>query len=113
MALALGNQISRGAIYLVDLDPTRGGEIRKRRPCVIVSPDELNAHLRTFIVAPMTTGSHPYPFRIPCRFGGKVGSVVLDQIRTIDRDRFVKRVGRLGEQTLDQVLRTLQEMFAR
>jgi mRNA interferase MazF len=113
MALALGNQISRGEIYLVDLDPTRGGEIRKRRPCVIVSPDELNAHLRTFIVAPMTTGSHPYPFRITCRFGGKVGSVVLDQIRTIDRDRFVKRVGRLGEQTLDQVLRTLQEMFAR
>jgi mRNA interferase MazF len=113
MALAVTRPISRGEIYLVDLDPTRGAEIRKRRPCVIVSPDELNAHLRTFIVAPLTTGSHPYPFRIPCRFAGRAGHVVLDQVRTVDRERLVKRLGRLGDHSLDQVLVTLQEMFAR
>lgn len=105
--------IARGEIYLVNLDPTQGHEIRKTRPCVIVSPDELNAHLATFIVAPLTTGSHPYPFRIPCRVGGKAGHVVLDQLRTVDRGRLVRRLGRLTPATLTAILTVLQEMFAR
>ena len=104
--------VRRGEVFLVDLSPARGGEIRKTRPCVIVSPDELNAHLRTFIVAPLTTGGHPYPFRIPCRFAKRVGHVVLDQIRTIDRERLVRPLGRLAPGTLGRVLAVLQEMFA-
>jgi mRNA interferase MazF len=104
--------VRRGDVYLVDLDPTRGGEIRKTRPCTVVSPDELNAYLRTFIVAPLTTGGHPYPFRAPCRFGGKSGHVVLDQIRVVDRERLVRRLGRLAPTTLIRVLAVLHEMFA-
>jgi mRNA interferase MazF len=104
--------VRRGEVFLVGLDPTRGGEMRKSHPCVIVSPDELNAHLRTFIVAPLTTGSHPYPFRVPCRFGRRAGHVVLDQIRTVDRERVVRRLGRLTPAALSKVLRVLQEMFA-
>ncbi len=105
-------EVSRGEVYLVDLNPTRGGEIRKTRPCAVVSPDELNSHLRTFIVAPLTTGGHPYPFRIPCRFGGKSGHVVLVQIRVVDRDRMVRLLGRLSPATLSRALAVLQEMFA-
>jgi len=77
-----------------------------------VSPDDLNAHLRTFIVAPLTTGGHPYPFRVPCRFAGKSGHVVLDQVRTVDRGRLTQRLGRLGPQAIEHVLRALQAMFA-
>jgi mRNA interferase MazF len=106
------DEVHRGEIFLVNLDPTRGREIRKTRPCVIVSPDELNEHLRTFIVAPLTTGGHQYPFRITCRFQGKPGHVVLDQIRTVDRERLTRRLGRLTPQTLGQALSALQEMFA-
>src|SRR5438034_9927863 len=112
MAVAIEAAVSRGEVYLIDLEPTRGGEIRKTRPCAIVSPDELNAHLRTYIVVPLTTGGHPYPFRIPCRFGGKSGHMVLDQIRTVDRDRLARRLGHLGPQTLAKALDVLQEMFA-
>lgn len=104
--------VRRGDVFLVSLNPTRGGEIQKARPCVIVSPDELNDHQNTFIVAPMTSGSHQYPFRIPCRFGGKSGHVVLDQIRTVDRERLNRHLGRLGTPSLTRVLATLQEMFA-
>ncbi len=104
--------VRRGEVFLVDLGPTRGGEIRKTRPCVVVSPDELNQHLRTFIVAPLTTGAHQYPFRIACRFGAKDGHVVLDQIRTVDRERMIRRVGRVPPATLRRVLSVLQEMFA-
>ena len=104
--------VKRGDVYLVDLRPTRGREIRKTRPCVVVSPDELNAHLLTYIVAPLTTGGHNYPFRVACRFGSKAGHVVLDQIRTVDRDRLVRRRGQLTAGTLRKVLGVLQQMFA-
>ena len=102
----------RGDVYLISLDPTRGKEIKKTRPCVVVSPDELNSHLATFIAAPMKRGGHPYPFRIPCRFQRKKGFVVLDQLRTVDRDRMVRRLGRVSSATLQTILDSLQEMFA-
>ncbi len=108
MAIA---RVGRGDVFLVTLNPTRGSEIRKTRPCVVVSPDELNAHLRTFIVAPLTTGAYSYPFRIPCTFQGKSGHVVLDQIRTVDLERLVKRLGALPLPALAQSLAVLREMF--
>ena len=104
--------VRRGDVYLVRLNPTQGSEIHKTRPCVVVSPDELNAHLRTYIVAPMTTGQHSYPFRIPCRFQRRGGHVVLDQIRTVDWERLTRRLGRLTPQTIQRILLILQEMFA-
>jgi len=103
--------VRRGDVFLVSLDPARGGEIQKTRPCVVVSPDELNSYLRTFIVAPLTTGGHSYPFRIPCRFEGRSGYIVIDQIRTIDRERLVRRLGKLSPSTLGRILAILQEMF--
>jgi len=112
MVVVIEEAVSRGDIYLVSLNPTRGSEIRKTRPCVVVSPDELNAHLRTFIVAPLTTGGHPYPFRIRCRFDYKDGHVVADQLRAVDRDRLIKHLGVLDEDTLVEVLSVLQAMFA-
>lgn len=102
----------RGDVYLISLDPTRGSEIRKTQPCVVVSPSELNEHLGTFLVAPMTTGGHSYPFRIACRFQERVGCVVADQLRTVDRVRFVRRLGRLSAGTMEEVLSVLQRMFA-
>lgn len=109
MAVAVA---ARGDVYLVQLDPTRGSEIRKTRPCLIISPDELNNHLRTVIVAPMTTGGHAYPWRIQCRFQGRAGFVAMDQLRTVDTERLVKRLGRLAPNSLATVLAVLQEMFA-
>lgn len=111
MVKAVARVPSRGEVYLVELDHTRESEIRKTRPCVIVSPDELNHHLRTSIVAPMTTGGHPYPFRVSCRFAGKRGHVVLDQLRTVDRERLRKRLGALSDTTMTDVLEILGEMF--
>jgi mRNA interferase MazF len=105
--------VHRGDVFLVSLDPTRGDEIRKTRPCVIISPDELNAHFRTFIVAPLTTGSHAYPFRVRCNFQGRIGYVVLDQIRTVDGERLVRRLGGLSASTLEKALAILQQMFSR
>jgi mRNA interferase MazF len=97
--------ISRGEVHLVGLD-------RKTRPCLVVSPDELNRHLRTVIVAPMTTGGQAYPWRVPCRFQNRSGFVALDQIRTVDGERLVKRLGRLAPTTSREVQRVLQELFA-
>lgn len=102
----------RGDVFLVALDPSIGSEIKKARPCLIVSPDELNVHLSTFLVAPLTTGGHPYPFRIPCRFEKRDGFIVLDQLRTVDRKRLIKRLGRISPSTLAKALQVLQEMFA-
>lgn len=104
--------INRFEIYLVALDPAVGHEIRKTRPCVVVSPDDLNHHIRTVIIAPMSTKGQPYPTRVPCRFKGKEGQIVLDQIRAVDRDRLVKRMGTLDSKTTTLVLEILQEMFA-
>jgi mRNA interferase MazF len=111
MAVAPG-PIARGQVYLVRLDPTLGSEIKKTRPCVIVSPDELNQHLRTVMVAPMTTGGRAYPWRPRCRFQGRAGFVVLDQLRTVDVERLLKSLGQLDSQIVLAILRTLQEMFA-
>lgn len=104
--------VARGEVHLVRLDPTLGSEIRKTRPCLVVSPDELNQHLRTAIVAPMTTGGHAYPWRVECRFQGRRGFVALDQLRTVDSERLARRLGRLTPATVTQVLQRLQEMFA-
>ena len=112
MGVVTAREVRRGDVYLVNLDPTLGSEIRKTRPCLVVSPDDLNDHLRTFIVAPMTTGGHAYPFRVKCRFERRDGFVVLDQIRTVDHDRLVRRLGRLRARTMDHVLNALLEMFA-
>ena len=104
--------VTRGEVWLVNLDPTIGSEIRKSRPCVIVSPPEMHDHLRTLIVAPMTTGARPAPFRIPITFGGKKGLILPDQIRTLDKIRLVRRLGAVSATTLAATLRTLQEVFA-
>ena len=103
---------SRGDVYLVQLDRTRGSEIRKTRPCLVVSPDELNDHLRTVIIAPMTTGGHAYPWRVSCRFQGRSGFVATDQLRSVDVERLAKRLGRLAPNALAAVLSVLEEMFA-
>jgi len=103
---------ARGEVHLVGLDPAHGSEIRKTRPCLVVSPDELNRHLRTVIVAPMTTGGQAYPWRVPCRFQGRAGFVALDQLRTVDGERLGKRLGKLAPATIGEVQRVLQELFA-
>ena len=104
--------LARGEVHLARLDPTLGSEIKKPRPCLIVSPDELNHYLRTVIVAPMTTGGQAYPWRVECRFKGRAGFVALDQLRTVDSERLVERIGRLSASTTSEVLDRLQEMFA-
>ena len=104
--------INRFEVYLVNQDPTVGSEIQKTRPCLVVSPDELNHHIRTVIVAPMTTKGQAYPTRVPCRFKSKEGRIVLDQIRTVAHVRLVKKLGRLDAKTSTRVLEVLQEMFA-
>jgi mRNA interferase MazF len=104
--------VLRGHVYLVSLDATIGQEIQKTRPCVVVSPDELNAHMSTCIIAPMTTASRAYPFRVACQFQGKAGYVILDQIRTVDRTRLVKQLGRLSSPAIEHSLRALKEMFS-
>jgi len=103
--------VSRFEVHLVKLDPTIGSEIRKTRPCLIVSPDEMNHHTRTAIIAPMTTKGQDYPTRIACRFKGKDGQVALDQIRAVDQVRLIKKLGRLDGKTSIQVLDVLRELF--
>jgi mRNA interferase MazF len=110
--VAAQSVIRRGDVFVVALDPTVGREIKKTRPCVVLSPDELNQHLETVLVAPMTTGGHPYPYRIACRFQKRDGYVVLDQLRAVDTNRLVRKLGRLSPQALASSLRVLQEMFA-
>ena len=104
--------VKRFEVYLVALDPTLGSEIQKTRPCVVVSPDEMNRFVKTAIIAPLTTKGREYPTRVPCSFQGKDGLVVLDQIRTVDKLRLVKRLGIIDEDTGHQILDVLQEMFS-
>lgn len=104
--------IRRFQVFLVNFDPTIGTEIKKTRPCAVISPDEMNRHLQTIIIAPMTSRRRTYPSRVVCRFQGKAGEIVLDQIRTVDRQRLVKRIGKLSQRTSTEVLDVLQEMFA-
>ncbi len=104
--------VKRFDVFLINLDPTLGSEIKKARPCLVISPDEMNRFIRTVIVAPMTTKGPSYPTRIPCRFQGKRGQIVLDQIRTVDKARLVRKLGRIGEQNQERVLLVVNEMFA-
>ena len=104
--------VARGEIWLVALDPTAGSEIRKTHPCVVVSPPEIHDHLRTAIVAPMTTKSHPAPFRVAVTHAGRRGLILLDQVRAVDKVRLVQRLGSVSANTLRQTLTTLREVFA-
>ena len=104
-------EVNRFDVYLVSLDPTTGHEIRKARPCAIVSPDEMNHHIGTIIIAPMTTKGRPYPTRVDCAFQGVDGQIVLDQIRTVDKGRLVRKLGKLSKSASDRTLEVLSEMF--
>ncbi len=104
--------VKRFEVYLVALDPAVGHEIQKTRPGVIISPDEMNRHIQTVIVAPMTTVRRDYPSRVPCTFENRRGQIVLDQLRTVDRKRLVRNLGKIDQQARSKVLQILQEMFA-
>ena len=104
--------INRFDVYLINLDPTVGSEIQKTRPCLIISPDEMNRHIRTVIVAPMTTAGKDYPTRVKCQFKKKKGQIVLDQVRTIDKTRLIKKLGKIDPETQVEVISVLQRLFA-
>jgi mRNA interferase MazF len=104
-------EVIRFDVFLVALDPTVGHEIKKTRPCTVISPDEMNAHIGSVIIAPMTTKGRNYPTRVPCTFQGVEGQIVLDQIRTVDKTRLVKKLGRLSSTASDRLIRVLIEMF--
>ena len=105
-------EVKRFEVYLVNLDPTVGHEIKKSRPCLVVSPDEMNRYISTVIIAPMTTKGRDYPTRVPCTFQGKVGQVVIDQIRTVDKTRLIKRLGKIDPKTRADVFSVLSELFS-
>lgn len=104
--------VKRFDVHVVNLDPTVGSEIQKARPCLVISPDEMNRFIKTVIVVPMTTKGASYPTRVACKFQGKQGQIVLDQIRTVDKSRLVSRLGKVDKQVQAQVLSVLGEMFA-
>jgi mRNA interferase MazF len=104
--------VKRFDVYLINLDPTVGSEIKKTRPCLIISPDEMNRYINTVIIAPMSTKGREYPTRVSCKFQGKQGQIVLDQIRTVDKARLVRKLGRIDSQTQTNVLSVLGEMFS-
>lgn len=104
--------VKRFEVYLINLDPTIGSEIQKMRPCLIISPDEMNRHIATVIVAPMTTKGRSYPTRVECQFEGQPGQIVLDRIRTVDKSRLVKKLGKILDDTQCEVLAVLSEMFS-
>lgn len=108
----MGVVAKRFDVFLVTLDPTVGREIQKTRPCVVISPNEMNRHIDTVIIAPMTTKGKAYPTRVVCQFQGKDGQIVLDQIRTIDKSRLVKKLGQISQDEQRAVLNILAEMFA-
>jgi len=104
--------VQRFDVFLINLDPTIGSEIKKTRPCLIISPDEMNRHIRTVIIAPMTTAEKDYPTRVACKLQNKQGQIVLDQIRTIDKARLIKKLGTIDPQTQVEVISVLQRLFA-
>lgn len=108
----MGMVVKRFDVFLVNLDPTVGSEIQKTRPCVVISPDEMNRYIATVIIAPMTTRGKQYPTRVVCQFQGKNGQIVLDQIRTVDKNRLVKKLGRISQDEQKMLLDVLAEMFA-
>ena len=110
--MGVGVSVARFDVHLVFLDPTVGAEMRKTRPCLVISPDEMNRHTQTVIMAPMTTKGRPYPTRVVCQFQGTDGQVVLDQILAVDKARLVKHLGRLDETTQSAVLAALAKLFA-
>ena len=105
-------EVKRFDVYLVNLDPTVGHEIKKSRPCLVISPDEMNRYISTVIVAPMTTKGRNYPTRVPCTFQGKEGQVVIDQLRTVDKIRMAKRLGKMDPETQARVFSVLSELFS-
>lgn len=107
----MGMVVNQYNVYLVNLDPTVGHEIKKTRPCLVISPDEMNHNIDTIIIAPMTTKSHAYPTRVPVRFDGKRGWIVLDQIRTVDSIRLVKHLGKITKKEVSEVKRVIKEML--
>jgi mRNA interferase MazF len=107
----MGMVVNQYNVYLVNLDPTIGHEIKKTRPCLVISPDEMNHNIDTAIIAPMTTKSHPYPTRIPLKFDGKDGWIVLDQIRTVDNIRLVKHLGKISNKEISEVKKVIKEML--
>jgi mRNA interferase MazF len=106
-------EVKRFEVYLINLDPTVGHEITKSRPCLVISPDEMNRYISTVIVAPMTTKGRDYPTRVPCTFQGKEGQVVIDQIRTVDKIRLIKRLGKIDSETQADVFSVLSELFSK
>jgi mRNA interferase MazF len=104
--------VNRFDVFLINLNPTVGSEIKKTRPCLIISPDEMNRYIRTVIVAPMTTAGKDYPTRVRCECQGKKGQIVLDQIRTIDKSRLIKKIGTIDPQVQAEIISTLQSLFA-
>lgn len=108
----MGMVVERFNVFLVNLDPTVGSEIQKTQPCVVISPDEMNRHIATVIIAPMTTKGRQYPTRVPCQFQGKNGQIVLDQIRTVDKNRLVKKLGQISPDEQKSLLEILAKMFA-
>ena len=108
----MGMEVNRFDVYLINLDPTKGHEIKKTRPCTVISPNEMNHYISTVIVAPMTSKGKNYPSRVSCTFQGTKGQVVLDQIRTVDKARLVKKLGTLSKTVQQKTLAVLQEMFA-
>lgn len=107
----MGMVVNQYNVYLINLDPTTGHEIKKTRPCLVISPDEINHNIDTIMIAPMTTKSHKYPTRIQLKFGGKIGWIVLDQIRTVDKIRLVKHLGKITKNEIAEVKRVIKEML--
>ncbi len=103
--------IQRFEVYLVNLDPTVGREIQKTHPCLVISPDEMNKYIATVIIAPMTSKGRDYPTRVKCRFEGKDGQIVIDQLRTVDKSRLVKKLGKINPKTQKEVISVLMELF--
>jgi len=104
-------EVSQYDIYIVNLDPTRGSEIKKTRPCIIISPDEMNQHLRTVQIAPLTSNTRPYPWRVSIRFRRKNGMVALDQIRTVDKSRLIKKTGKATPRVIESIKAVIHEML--